>query len=402
MVKNDKAASKADKRHPPTADQRTKQARQPNRHHKPSPHSQHSTQPAYADFSTQLASLRLRLQPVDGDGNCAFRAIADQVEGTESRHGHYRQLACTHIAEHAELYAPFIDCGDGAKGGGGLKAYVTRMSRMGEWGGNLELVALARALQRDVVVHQLGAPRLVIDGEAKGRSSGSRRAALHVAYHDHEHYSSVRRADDHSVHTEPLPITLPASNAPAAQKQQQHAAAPTEDERRVMAATAIDDLTKVRAALRDMAGDVDSAIEVLYAELDAQQQQRQQGEQQPSLAVQQQLDEGKEGRAATEAAGPVNETVAERVSDVKEAGEAKEATEVKAVKVVVSKAKLSAKELKRVLKAEREERKVQRALERKLERMKEKAQQEGEKGSSAAQAEDATEGIVQDFGSLSI
>jgi len=395
MVKKDKAATKADKRTTSsTADNKRNKDKPHTKQHKHNRHSS-SAQPAYTDFATQLASLHLRLQHIDGDGNCLFRSISDQIEGIESNHAHYRQLACTHITQHSELYAPFIDGGDGGKAGGGLKAYVTRMSRTGEWGGNLELVALARALQRDVVVHQLGAPRLVIDGEVKGKGSGSRSGALHLAYHDREHYSSVRRADDHSVHTEPLPITLPASIAHTAQ-QQPAATGPTADERRVMAATGINDLGRVRAALRDIAGDVDSAVEVLNAERDAQLQNE---EQQPAVAV-----EEKEGSLAEEASEPTGESVAaEEVKDVDEVVEPKVAAgQVKEVKA--SKAKMSTKDLKKALKAERAEKKVQRALERKLDRMKERAKQagDGEKGDSATQAANGTESVVPDFGSLSI
>ena len=389
MVKKDKAANKADKHSANT---------KPLHRHKQ--HNKHNKQPpaaTYTDFATQLASLHLRLQHIEGDGNCLFRSIADQVEGVEANHARYRQLACTHIAQHSELYAPFIDGGDGGKAGEGLKPYVTRMSRAGEWGGNMELVALARALRRDVVVHQLGAPRLVIDGSAKGNSSGGRVGALHLSYHDNEHYSSVRRADDHSVHSEPLPITLPASTAQPA-PQQPHTGAPTSDERRVMAATAVHDISRVRAVLSDMAGDVDSAVEVLHAE---QQAELHAAEQQPPTEaprVEKTLELNGDG--AVQSTAPVDERADSDGSDAKEAGEAK--AEARAVTRAASKAKLSTKELRKALKAERADKKVQRAIERKVERQKERAQQAGEAVKVGSSAEDRTEGVVQDFGSLSI
>ena len=393
MVKKDKAASKADKRNTAAADNERSHKPQSKQHGK---HGKHNKPAAYTDFATQLASLRLRLQPIEGDGNCLFRSVADQVEGAESHHAHYRQLACTHIAQHADLYAPFIDGAlEGGKVAAGLKAYVARMGRTGEWGGNLELVALARALRRDVVVHQLGAPRLVIDGEADVSGGGSGGGALHVAYHDAEHYSSVRRADDHSVHTEPLPITLPASNGHIAQ--QPSPAAPTSDERRVMAGTGIDDVAKVRAALRDVAGDVDSAVEVLNAEQEALWQQQQQPAAE-AAAVQ------CEQKQQTSAVADSGETERNASEGSDEAAEAEEAKEAAAVKQAASKAKLSSKELRKALKAGREEKKVQRALERKLDRLKEKAQaaSEGAKESGAASAVGGTDSVVQDFGSLLI
>ena len=36
----------------------------------------------YADFDKELATYKIKLRDVKGDGNCLFRAFADQVDGT--------------------------------------------------------------------------------------------------------------------------------------------------------------------------------------------------------------------------------------------------------------------------------------------------------------------------------
>ena len=36
----------------------------------------------YADFDKELATSKIKLRDVKGDGNCLFRAFADQVDGT--------------------------------------------------------------------------------------------------------------------------------------------------------------------------------------------------------------------------------------------------------------------------------------------------------------------------------
>lgn len=44
-----------------------------------------------------------------GDGNCLFRAIADQLEGNEKLHRKYREAAVDFITENKEAFAPFIE-----------------------------------------------------------------------------------------------------------------------------------------------------------------------------------------------------------------------------------------------------------------------------------------------------
>lgn len=70
------------------------------------------------------------------------------------------------------------------------------MERDGTWGGNMELVAISRALGINITVHQLKQARFDIradaDPEAAGGSSGSSTRTIHLGFHDFEHYSSVR------------------------------------------------------------------------------------------------------------------------------------------------------------------------------------------------------------------
>lgn len=44
-----------------------------------------------------------------GDGNCLFRALSDQVHGSESRHAPMRKDVCDWIADHKSRYAPFVE-----------------------------------------------------------------------------------------------------------------------------------------------------------------------------------------------------------------------------------------------------------------------------------------------------
>ncbi|OMH81868.1 OTU domain-containing protein 3 [Zancudomyces culisetae] len=76
------------------------------------------------------------------------------------------------------------------------------MKKRGVYGGNLELVAFARCFDVDIKVYQAGGTVFLIDGSSNGGNGGSgtnrlaKRRQLHIAYHDYEHYSSIREKED--------------------------------------------------------------------------------------------------------------------------------------------------------------------------------------------------------------
>jgi OTU domain-containing protein 3 len=63
----------------------------------------------YASFDKQLAPLKIKLKDVVGDGNCLFRAFADQVDGSETTHILMREEACKYMVDHQEFFEPFLD-----------------------------------------------------------------------------------------------------------------------------------------------------------------------------------------------------------------------------------------------------------------------------------------------------
>ena len=112
-----------------------------------------------AQIGEALAPLKLAIKEVKADGHCLYRAVADQcrqhisalsedlakevnswVEGAE--HNAVRRLAARALRAHREDFEPFCDVGDLP----GFDAYCDRVERSAEWGGDLELQALSRAL----------------------------------------------------------------------------------------------------------------------------------------------------------------------------------------------------------------------------------------------------------------
>jgi len=120
------------------------------------------------------------------DGNCFFRAIADQLEGDESMHMKYRLEAVDYIRTNKDMYTPFIEDDET------IDQYCADMEKDGVWGDQLEMNALASSLEFNIIVHQVDHPSMV---QCFHPPMG-KVPTVHISYHLNEHYNSVRRGDD--------------------------------------------------------------------------------------------------------------------------------------------------------------------------------------------------------------
>lgn len=81
----------------------------------------------YDNFSQELEILRLKLKDVGGDGNCLFRSMADQLDGTENTHLFLREEACKYMLNNQEFFTNFIDVEEE----GNIYQYVQGMRKDG-------------------------------------------------------------------------------------------------------------------------------------------------------------------------------------------------------------------------------------------------------------------------------
>ncbi|KAG0375602.1 hypothetical protein BGX24_008879 [Mortierella sp. AD032] len=207
------------------------------------------------ELKHQLASLNLQLKDTMGDGNCLFRACADQFSGTERDHPSLRAEVCKYIEDHEEHFELFLDNET-------VEAHVGKMRRNGTYGGNIELVAFARMKKVDIKVYQPGYIYVIegVDVKKEGSSPGQR-PVMHIAYHSWEHYSSIRNIDG--------PFEGPPEINPRPIKQDPLRKLTNQDppraiERTIMKATGVDDLELVRELMEKFKGDVDSVYNEIY------------------------------------------------------------------------------------------------------------------------------------------
>ena len=129
-------------------------------------------------ISRKLVEINRRIKDVAADGHCLYRAIADQSGSTYTS---IRETCASFMESHESDFAPFIE--DESFGD-----HCAKVRSSAEWGGQPELLALARALERPIVVYSRdSAPLRMGDGEGE---------ELVVTYHrDYyalgEHYNST-------------------------------------------------------------------------------------------------------------------------------------------------------------------------------------------------------------------
>ncbi|XP_026870323.1 OTU domain-containing protein 3 [Electrophorus electricus] len=141
----------------------------------------------FVSFSNQLKALCLKLREVPGDGNCLFRALADQLEGHSREHLRLRQETVQYMMTHRQDFEPFVE--DDVP----FTKHLSNLAQPGTFAGNDAIVAFARSQQVKVVIHQLNAPLWEINGSEKPLCR-----ELHIAYRYGDHYDSVRHIADNS------------------------------------------------------------------------------------------------------------------------------------------------------------------------------------------------------------
>ncbi|EME82890.1 uncharacterized protein MYCFIDRAFT_36677 [Pseudocercospora fijiensis CIRAD86] len=141
---------------------------------------------------------KLSEKEIRADGHCLYSAFADQLEqlglplGTSSHekpslpYKAVRAKAADYIEQHQDDFVPFLE--------EPLPDYIHKVRNTGEWGGQLELLALAKTYGTNINVLQDFGRLEKIEG-----STGKDVKTAWLGYYKHgfglgEHYNSLRKA----------------------------------------------------------------------------------------------------------------------------------------------------------------------------------------------------------------
>lgn len=137
----------------------------------------------------------LREKEIRADGHCLYSAIADQLRikgldlkfiSTDNDQEDYRtvrRVAADYITSHSDDFVPFLE--------EDMDSYVHKVRDTGEWGGQIELIALSKAYDLKISVVQG-------DGSVTEIGEGADDKNVWLAYYRHgfglgEHYNSLRQ-----------------------------------------------------------------------------------------------------------------------------------------------------------------------------------------------------------------
>ncbi|KAL8305939.1 hypothetical protein RB597_003409 [Gaeumannomyces tritici] len=173
-----------------------------------------------AHMARELAAHALAEKAIAPDGHCLFSAVADQLSllsiplqqtttttttGSNSNSNKddarpppyrvVRRAAAAYVASHAGDFAPFLE--------EPLESYVRKIGEGAEWGGHMELLALASTYGVEVRVVADGRTAVVRPAGREGEKEGEGEEPLRqiwLAYYRHgfglgEHYNSLRKKE---------------------------------------------------------------------------------------------------------------------------------------------------------------------------------------------------------------
>ncbi|CAL6435044.1 unnamed protein product [Bathycoccus prasinos] len=124
----------------------------------------------------------LRENEVDGDGNCQFRAIADQLYGSSDRYAEVRANIVEHLRSNSSRYSAFVP--------DSYDTYIEKVGRDGTWGDHLTLQAASNVYRLEIRVYTSydrnweRVIRPTDDGDIRG-------TPIQLSFYAELHYNSV-------------------------------------------------------------------------------------------------------------------------------------------------------------------------------------------------------------------
>ena len=123
-----------------------------------------------------------RINPIERDGNCLFRAVADQVYCNHNLYATVRNLCANFMQEEEKYFSEFLtDSMDYTK-------YISDLRKDGAWGGNYEIIALSQIYKRSIEVYEHSEkPRMFQFPNNQGNNGPSIRL-----FYRNNHYASIK------------------------------------------------------------------------------------------------------------------------------------------------------------------------------------------------------------------
>lgn len=133
----------------------------------------------------RLATYGLAELQVEGDGNCQFRALADQLFRNPDYHKHVRKAVVKQLKQFQKFYESYVPMD--------YKTYLKNIKRSGEWGDHLTLQAAADRYGAKICLLTSFRDTILIEIVPKDNNPSRE---LWLSFWSEVHYNSLYAADD--------------------------------------------------------------------------------------------------------------------------------------------------------------------------------------------------------------
>ena len=146
-------------------------------------------------IKNNLEKLHFFIKKTEGDGNCMFRAVSDQVYGNEEYHYIIREKCMDYLLIEREFFSQFVEGGDKE-----FDNYINMKRKLGVWGDDVELQAISEIYNRPIEIYCGSNKPLktfhenIKEFNLKEDENNKKKikiSPIRVSYHGKEHYNSV-------------------------------------------------------------------------------------------------------------------------------------------------------------------------------------------------------------------
>jgi hypothetical protein len=109
----------------------------------------------HQNIMSVIAGLGMFVNKMDGDGNCLFRSLSDQIyKDGGFNHMTVRHEVCNHLAKNINFFRDFFFDLNTDNNDSEIYEYIGKMRQDKEWGGGTEISAAAKLYSRKIIVFQ--------------------------------------------------------------------------------------------------------------------------------------------------------------------------------------------------------------------------------------------------------
>ena len=141
-------------------------------------------------FQISMKKINFLIKKVSGDGNCMFRAVSDQVYGSEQYHSILREKCMDYLVVQKRFFELFIE--------GDFNNYINEKRKNGTWGDDIELEALSEIYNRPIEIYSGSTKPLRSFHEDKkfyldknNKNKDIVLTPIRISYHGKKHYNSI-------------------------------------------------------------------------------------------------------------------------------------------------------------------------------------------------------------------